>query len=337
MSIKLKNLHVLVVEDLAPIRELITSVLKAQGIGTISYATDGQKGYEAFTRFHPDIVLTDWDMPVINGIELIKEIRSNPHSPEKTVPIIMMTGYGSPSKIAQARNIGSTEFLVKPFSALDFSKRVMNIIKNPRDFIITPTFSGPDRRRKLDIGSSINGTNLRINPTGFTKKIKANNLLQAKVGLGNLSEETLLKSQSIFDNNTIDFRPIAFKFMEQFKDGLDIVKDKGERNRRAIERLVNPVMQIKANARIFKFSLLGDLSSIMLNFLESLNELDSDALDIVEAHHKTLYLIIKDDMRGDGGYAGQSLETELDNACKRYMNSRIAMQKEALQEMIKSK
>ena len=148
MGLNLKNLHVLLIEDIAPMRELTSAILKAQGVGRVSHASDGEKGFDEFCKCCPDIVITDWQMPAMNGIDLVKMIRTSQLSPNKTVPIIMMTGYGSPLKISNARDAGVTEFLVKPFSACDISKRILHIIKSPRDFIVPPTYAAPDRRRK---------------------------------------------------------------------------------------------------------------------------------------------------------------------------------------------
>jgi two-component system chemotaxis response regulator CheY len=334
MSLKLKNLHILIVEDIAPMRELTSAVLKEQGVGTISYAADGESGYQAFCRLRPDIILTDWVMPNMDGLEMTKMIRTDAGSPDKTIPIIMMTGFGSPHKISLARNAGVTEFLVKPFSATEVSKRIMKVIKSPRDFIITHNFVGPDRRRKKDEGAADDGNNKRIDPEGYTEIIKANHVLQAKVGIGQIPDDALLKSQSLIEKNNFNFAPIAKQFLKQFRDALDIAHTETYTNRKSIERLINPVMQIKANARIFRYELLGDLASIMLNFLENMNELDEDAMAIIEAHHTTLSRIVSDELHGDGGSNGKSFQEELEAACKRYLQSRILRQRKAMQKIL---
>lgn len=334
MSLKLKNLHILIVEDIAPVRELMSAVLKEQGVGTISYAADGQSGYQAFCNLRPDIILTDWVMPNMDGLELTRMIRTDSSSPDKTVPIIMMTGFGSPHKITQARDAGITEFLVKPFSAADVSKRILNVIKSPRDIIITPHFVGPDRRRRKEESTAQDVTNKRLDSQGYTEIIKANHVLQAKVGMGQVPEDALLKAQSLIEKNNINFAPIARQFLKQFREALDIAHAEKHTNRKSIERLIDPVMQIKANARIFKYGLLGDLSSIMLTFLEGMNELDEDAMAIVEAHYTTLSRIVGDEMQGDGGENGQSFETELQAACKRYTQSRIIRQRKAMKKIL---
>ena len=61
----------------------------------------------------------------------------------------MMTGYSALPRVAQARDTGATEFLVKPFSANDLARRIAYVINKPRDFIETSDYFGPDRRRRI--------------------------------------------------------------------------------------------------------------------------------------------------------------------------------------------
>jgi L-cysteine desulfidase len=111
---------------------------------------------------------------------------------------------------------------------------------------------------------------------------------------------------------------------------LDDIYKNSLTTRRSIENLIDPIMQIKANARIFKYSRLGDLASIMLNFLEGINEVDKDILDICEAQHRTFTHIVQAGLTGDAGIVGKTFENELEAVCKRYVQSRISRQKDAL-------
>ena len=63
-------------------------------------------------------------------------------------PVILVTGYSALSRVAEARDAGVTEFLVKPFSANDLAKRIAYVINKPRDFIDCTGYFGPDRRRR---------------------------------------------------------------------------------------------------------------------------------------------------------------------------------------------
>lgn len=148
MGFDFKKLSILIVEDTAPMRKLIASVLETMDVGMIYTAENGEQGYEQVKKQNPDIVIADWHMKPINGIELTKEIRTNTISPNRMVPVILVTGYSALNRVAEARDAGVTEFLVKPFSANDMAKRIAYVINKPRDFIDCPTYFGPDRRRR---------------------------------------------------------------------------------------------------------------------------------------------------------------------------------------------
>ncbi len=150
MPIKFENLGVLVVEDAPPMLELVSGVLNVLGVRKISTARDGEQGWERFQRDKPDIVITDWLMEPMDGIELTLKIRRDALSVDRLVPIIIMTGYSAITRVSLARDIGVTEFLVKPFTANDLARRIQAIIERPRDFVDSGSFFGPDRRRRRD-------------------------------------------------------------------------------------------------------------------------------------------------------------------------------------------
>ena len=129
-------------------RALMVSILDAFGIGHIYDAADGARGYELFQAHNPDIVITDWLMPKMDGLEFIKLIRNDKKSVNRLVPIIVITGYSAMQRVMTARDLGATEFLTKPFTGRDLARRINQIIAKPRDFVETELFFGPDRRRK---------------------------------------------------------------------------------------------------------------------------------------------------------------------------------------------
>lgn len=132
-------------------RDLLVGVLDTLGVGTIYTAPDGEKGFEMHCRHRPDIVLADWHMVPLNGIDLTRRIRNHPLSHDRMTPIILVTGYSALLRVAQARDAGVTEFIVKPFSANDIAKRIAYVINKPRDFIHCPGYFGPDRRRRRNM------------------------------------------------------------------------------------------------------------------------------------------------------------------------------------------
>lgn len=150
MSYDFADLKVLIVEDNQPMSDLVHSLLEALGVKHVYTARNGEQGYEKFQTHRPDIIIADWVMKPLDGIAFTKKIRTTKSSVNPFVPIILMTGFSEKKKVLIARDCGVTEFLVKPFSAQDLYKRLVQIIERPRQFVKTGEFFGPDRRRSDD-------------------------------------------------------------------------------------------------------------------------------------------------------------------------------------------
>ena len=80
MAMRLDLLSILIVEDVAPMRQLLMAILSALGVGTILSAASGDEGFDIFCNETPDIVITDWHMEPGDGIELTQKIRTSPLS-----------------------------------------------------------------------------------------------------------------------------------------------------------------------------------------------------------------------------------------------------------------
>lgn len=154
------------------------------------------------------------------------------------------------------------------------------------------------------------------------RTIKASRLLQAKVGIGPVDEKKIARSQKLIDENDVDFKPLAQEYLDELDRAIRAAREGKGDSKALIDGLIPPVMQIKANASIFGYALIGSLANVMLNFLETIDAIDKDVIEIVEAHQKTLNLIIANGMKGAGGAFGKELTTELKEACKRYFAKR---------------
>lgn len=148
MSYDFENVSVLVVDDMPPMLSLVASLLRIFGFKKVITASDAERAFELFCKESPDIVLTDWQMEPIDGVELARQIRTDHISTNPYVPIILMTGYSAEIRVMRARDNGITEFLVKPFTAQDLYSRLKQVIEHPRKFVAAEEFFGPDRRRK---------------------------------------------------------------------------------------------------------------------------------------------------------------------------------------------
>lgn len=147
--VECSRLRFLLVDDNNHMRRIIRALLHGFGVREAYEAEDGAAGLEAFSSYSPDIVITDWAMPIFDGIELTRMIRQPDTSANPYVPIIMVTGHAEKRRVIEARDAGVTEFLVKPISAKALYQRIVSVVATPRPFIRTKTYFGPDRRRTI--------------------------------------------------------------------------------------------------------------------------------------------------------------------------------------------
>lgn len=147
MSYKFSNISVLIAEDNQPMMEIIKALLGTFGVHKIITATDGASAFKQFCEHRTDLIIADWMMKPVDGIEMTRTIRNDIICPNPYVPIILMTAFGDKTRVVEARDAGVTEFLAKPFNAEDLYKRLTQVIERPRQFVKTSDFCGPDRRR----------------------------------------------------------------------------------------------------------------------------------------------------------------------------------------------
>jgi two-component system chemotaxis response regulator CheY len=147
MGYALDKLRVLIVDQNAHIRELLRTILQSVGTGSIDLSYDADDGFDAYCRREYDVVFTDSELAPISGLEFVNLIRTSAKSPNPYVPIIMLSSFSDQERIRLARDHGVTEFLAKPFTVDIVLKRLEAVIENPRSFVRTGSYFGPDRRR----------------------------------------------------------------------------------------------------------------------------------------------------------------------------------------------
>jgi two-component system, chemotaxis family, chemotaxis protein CheY len=145
--VEYSRLRFLVVDDNTYMRRILKTLLHGFGAREVFEAEDGASALDAFASHYPDIVFTDWEMPLINGIDMTKLMRCSDNSVNPFVPIIMVSVHSERHRVIEARDAGVTEFLVKPLSATALHQRILGVVAHPRPFIKTASFFGPDRRR----------------------------------------------------------------------------------------------------------------------------------------------------------------------------------------------
>lgn len=122
-----KNMKILVVDDFSTMRRIIKNLLKDLGFTNIQEADDGNTALPMLQQSEFDFVVTDWNMPGMQGIDLLKEIRADDNL--KHLPVLMVTAEAKKEQIIAAAQAGVNGYVVKPFTAATLKEKLEKIFE----------------------------------------------------------------------------------------------------------------------------------------------------------------------------------------------------------------
>jgi CheY-like chemotaxis protein len=123
-------IRVLIVADNPYLRKLIRNLLVNVGVKRIDEVNDGLAGFEAIKTLEPDIVILDWELPLLTGAELARIVRTPGMLATASLPIIMFGATAERSRIAEAKRLGVNAYLTMPISAKALLDRIVSIFVN---------------------------------------------------------------------------------------------------------------------------------------------------------------------------------------------------------------
>jgi two-component system chemotaxis response regulator CheY len=147
----MEGLVVLVADNNAYMRRLTRMMLTNLGARSIYEAPDGVAALDAIRTVSPDVMIMNWDMPVLDGPEVMRIVRSPDAFPKPNLPIIMLTDLGLRSRVHAAIKLGVHEFLVKPISPVILRQRLLSIMLHPRPMVRAGRYYIPMPRRRADM------------------------------------------------------------------------------------------------------------------------------------------------------------------------------------------
>ena len=119
------NMKVLIVDDFATMRRIVKNILRQLGFRNISEADDGKTALQALKKEKFDLILSDWNMPEMPGIELLKAVRADDEL--KDIPFLMVTAEAEKGNIVEAVKLGVSNYKIKPFTAETMSEKLGKI------------------------------------------------------------------------------------------------------------------------------------------------------------------------------------------------------------------
>ena len=122
-----KDMKILVVDDFSTMRRIIKNLLRELGFNNVSEADDGKTGLAALQNTEFDFLITDWNMPGMPGIDLLKAVRADEKL--KSIPVLMVTAEAKKEQIIEAAQSGVNGYVVKPFTAQTLKEKIDKIFE----------------------------------------------------------------------------------------------------------------------------------------------------------------------------------------------------------------
>lgn len=121
------NMKILVVDDMVTMRRIVKNILKQLGFANVDEAENGQEALQKLRADSFGFVVSDWNMPVMTGIDMLRAIRADEKL--KTTPVLMVTAEAQQSNLVEAVQAGVSNYIVKPFTAETLQEKIAKIFK----------------------------------------------------------------------------------------------------------------------------------------------------------------------------------------------------------------
>lgn len=140
----------LIVDDSRSIRQMLQDLMKAVGFVNIDEASDGRRAFDLFLQTPYDLLLVDWNMPLISGLELLRTIRRGSVRPD--TQLLLFTAEVTPQRMVEAINEGASGFVAKPFSTTALSHKVLRVVSQVHP---VTEFVPPRAGKRREVGSRL--------------------------------------------------------------------------------------------------------------------------------------------------------------------------------------
>ena len=332
-SSRISSINVLVVDPDPRLTSLLRKVLMSLGFGAIYVARDGSEAMRLLMDKPIDLAITDWEMTPVDGLGFLEAVRRSDKSPNKRLPVLMLTGKAKRSHVETARDAGATEFLVKPFTVRTLCDRIMLVIDEPRPFILSSEYNGPDRRRQqrpFDGGYDrrrdglresrviASGDNVTVLRKGnedvaiVTPDYSLKEKIGSDVPLSDIfSAENVAKAQRIIHHSRGDFLGWVASDLKALERALARLEDEPNHGPAEIEALERAAMHIKAQSGTFDYELASQVAESLSDLCLEEDWMPQKRLTVARKHLDSLYVIFQRNIQGTGGQMGYELISSL--------------------------
>jgi len=324
--------------------QLVRKVLSALGWKRIFIVRDGQEMLDLVKAERVDMIVTEWEMAKINGIELTRHLRRAVDSPNRMMPIIMLTARNDTTNIRVARDAGVSEYLIKPFSAKTLMERVYAVVEDPRALILCKSFVGPDRRRNSSLSlpqdPDVNYAFANRKPPVVVPKEQLSQIilddiprmvlpdytLKQKIGFEIPAE--LIVNPLTFAKSDDEIKKVRSEFLQAIMQDVELMNanyqlliQSPDNAKKLVKAIQDSANSIKSRAGIFGYIRATEVAAQLYNFCRTYYDKDNKYhLIILEKHIQTISVIFSKNVLDDGGEVGAALITDLAKLIHKYLH-----------------
>jgi two-component system chemotaxis response regulator CheY len=121
----LKDMRVFIVDDYNTMLRILRNLLRQLDINNVDEATNGDTAYQMLQRTPPDLIISDWNMQPVTGLDLLKKVRADARL--KHIPFIMVTAESKTENVVAAKQAGVSNYIVKPFNAETLRAKIASV------------------------------------------------------------------------------------------------------------------------------------------------------------------------------------------------------------------
>lgn len=345
------RLSVLVVEDSTFMQSLVLGVLRALGVERVTLCVNGEEAIQVLSPIGDqskptvgmsgiDLVICDMFMPIVDGAMFLRWLRRSEKSPDRFLPVIMISAAADMDVLFETRDAGVDEFMAKPFSAKTVVNRIKAIIETPRPYIYCPTYFGPDRRRKHKIPDQerrlISDDEIEVLHSG--KDLSSTKNSKKRVWVFKLQKQLKTKLTTGFtdsDEPQFDADLIAAaesKIADMEGDYADWVRESIEEMNKAHRTMsddpssfeqqmatINRVaLELRGQGGIFGYPLMTQFGKSLYETTVPGADPSTQLLELIDAHNDLIKVVMNQKIKGDGGPVGHELMNSLAEAKKKF-------------------
>lgn len=340
-----ERLSILLVEDNRYVRNILEDLLRQFRFGRVATASDGAEAIEYLKSVSLlrggqglDLIISDYVMTPINGLLLLRWVRSSKESPNRLMPFVLLSGAADRDNVWAARDLGVTEFLAKPFSSVEVYKKILEVIDYPRQFVATHNYYGPDRRRRKlsppdeerrmmndDDVVVVYSADKVVKPKKPTDVwyFRLPNALKGKAGgadssPGELPNNLLQEAETQLQRSSLDFTEWALQYVSQLQDlCTETLMQPGKRTI-YFEKIHMLAHELRGQGGTFGYPLVSIIGKMLYECTGERCPENDSAVEIVKSHVDIMRAVLRDKIAGDGGEVGRQLLEALKLAVEKH-------------------